>query len=287
MVTVLSGEHFMIDNRRYYVEFKALIADGPGWSFIKAYDTSQDGRKAILALKAQCEGLSFRLNKKAQAYKKIRELSFSGHRRNWTLQHYITGHLEAHNVLSEMDEAVPETKKVMDLLNGISDPLLRTAKDVCLGDVNKLSSFQTCQQFLMSVASNNRHFSRAERRVSSIRRNNSHRGNNNGAMVTLSNGEKIPLSRIPPAKWNRMSRQDRNTVLQARRASGNRNRNRNISNSGTTATNNTDSGNNQDQRTTAATRQETTNNGRTLQRDEDMDRTVAAFSRVRFGRNAE
>ena len=286
MVTVLSGEHFMIDNRRYYVEFKALIADGPGWSFIKTYDTSQDGRKAVLALKAQCEGLSFRLNKKAQAYKKIRELSFAGHRRNWTLQHYITGHLEAHNVLSEMDEAVPETKKVMDLLNGISDPLLRTAKDVCLGDVNKLSSFQTCQQFLMSVASNNRHFSRAERRVSSIRRNNNRRGNSSGAMVTLSNGDRIPLSRIPPAKWNRMSQQDRKTVLQARRANGNRNRNRN-NNSGSSVTTNTSGSNNQDRRTTAATRQETTNNDRNQRQDEDMDRTVAAFSRVRFGRNAK
>lgn len=85
MITLLDGEHYTIDNRRYYVEFKALIANGPGWPFIKSFDKKQDGRRAALALKAQCEGLSYRLNKKAQAYKKIRELSFAGNRRNWTL----------------------------------------------------------------------------------------------------------------------------------------------------------------------------------------------------------
>ena len=293
MLTIFSGEHYIIDNRRYYVEFKALIADGPGWPFIRAFDKTQNGRSAVLALKTQCEGLSYRLNKKAQAYKKIRELSFSGHRRNWTLQHYITGHLEAHNILEEMDESVPETKKVMDLLNGISDPLLRTAKDVCLGDVDKLSNFQTCQKFLTSVATNNRHFQRVERRISSVRRNNG-RNNNQGATVTLSNGDRVPLSRIPPAKWNRMSRQDRNTVLQARRANNNRNRNRNNNNSGNgsgmNTTANTSSSSTQSTRSAAATRQDNAmqvDEQDQQQRQTAIDRTVAALSRVRFGRNAE
>ena len=42
--TALSGPHFELDNRTLYDEFKALVVDGPGWSFMKKYDKRKDGR---------------------------------------------------------------------------------------------------------------------------------------------------------------------------------------------------------------------------------------------------
>ncbi len=54
--TALSGAHFDLDNRTLYDEFKPLVVDGPGWSFIKRFDKAKDERAAVLALKTQAEG---------------------------------------------------------------------------------------------------------------------------------------------------------------------------------------------------------------------------------------
>ena len=54
--TIFSGKHFELDNPRFYRELKSFIVNGEGWSYIKRYERQQDGRKAYMALKAQCEG---------------------------------------------------------------------------------------------------------------------------------------------------------------------------------------------------------------------------------------
>jgi hypothetical protein len=66
--TVLEGQHYSIDNKRYYAEFKSYISDGPGWTFIKHFDVKKDGRGAVLALKKQCEGESANMTIKVKAY---------------------------------------------------------------------------------------------------------------------------------------------------------------------------------------------------------------------------
>ncbi|KAI2501803.1 Reverse transcriptase (RNA-dependent DNA polymerase) [Fragilaria crotonensis] len=68
--TALSGTHFelIIDA---YDEFKPLVVDGPGWSFIKKFDKAKDGRGAVLALKTQAEGTSAKLTRKQAAYASI------------------------------------------------------------------------------------------------------------------------------------------------------------------------------------------------------------------------
>ena len=55
--TILSRRHYDIDNPRFYRELKSFTVNGEGWSFIKnKFEKSQDGRKAYLALRTQCEG---------------------------------------------------------------------------------------------------------------------------------------------------------------------------------------------------------------------------------------
>ncbi len=122
--TVLEGQHFAIDNKRYYAEFKSYISDGPSWTFIKHFDAKKDGRGAVLALKRQCEGESANMTIKAKAYAKLGASQFTGHRRNWMFQHYVQAHQEAHAELELVGEAVPETKKVQDFLANIKDPTL-------------------------------------------------------------------------------------------------------------------------------------------------------------------
>ena len=42
-LTVLTGDHYMVNNKMVYNKIKGLVIDGPGWVFIKQYDSSEDG----------------------------------------------------------------------------------------------------------------------------------------------------------------------------------------------------------------------------------------------------
>ena len=44
--TIFSGRHFELDNPRFYRELKSFIVNGEGWSYVKKFERSQDGRKA-------------------------------------------------------------------------------------------------------------------------------------------------------------------------------------------------------------------------------------------------
>ena len=63
-------------------------------------------------------------------------------------------HQAAYNTLAELNEAVPETKKVADFLARITDTKLSTAKDLILGDPAKLGNFEACQQYLKTLVYN-------------------------------------------------------------------------------------------------------------------------------------
>jgi len=146
--TELVGPWFELDNQRVYEEFKALVLKGPGWSFIKAYDRAKNGRGAVLALHYQCKGTSAVQTCKAAAYAKIASARYSGQKRPFSFDTYVEMHQEAHNTLADLEEPVPETKKVTDFLAGITDTHLSNAKDLILGDPQKLQNFELCQQYL-------------------------------------------------------------------------------------------------------------------------------------------
>jgi hypothetical protein len=93
---VFEGAHFDFDNRMLYNELKALVVDGPGWwAFVRKFDKAKDGRKMVLALKAQAEGLSSTLTRKMKAYASIASAVYHGPRRGFTFADYVSVHQEA------------------------------------------------------------------------------------------------------------------------------------------------------------------------------------------------
>jgi len=72
---------------------------------------------------------------------------YRGPRANWSFDQYINKHQQAHNELQELGEPMLDTKKVDNFLAGISDPTLKTAKEVAIGDMSKNTDFQACQQY--------------------------------------------------------------------------------------------------------------------------------------------
>ena len=214
-VTVLGGAWYDLDNRRIYDEFKILVLKGPGWTFIKAFDKYKDGRNAILTLKRQCEGTSAVQTRKASAYAKIASAKYSGQKRNFTFDQYVEIHQAAYNTLADLDEAVPETKKVTDFLAGIGDPRLANAKDLILGDPTKLQNFEACQQYLKTLVYNKATQDKHERNVSGL---------------TNTNGTKRKGKRGGPAKgdistrsyskeeWAKLTDEQRNKIRTLRAA---------------------------------------------------------------------
>jgi len=94
------------------------------------------------------------VTKKASAYAKISSAKYSGQKRNLTFDQYVEMHQVAYNTLAELNEAVPETKKVADFLARITDTKLSTAKDLILGDPAKSGNFEACQQYLKTLVYN-------------------------------------------------------------------------------------------------------------------------------------
>mmetsp|Transcript_687 Transcript_687/g.1003 ORF Transcript_687/g.1003 Transcript_687/m.1003 type:complete len:475 (+) Transcript_687:126-1550(+) len=166
--TQLQGDWYTLDNHRVYDEFKNLVVKGPGWSFVKAFDKTKDGRNAVLTLKRQCEGTSAIQTRKAAAYARIASARYNGQKRGFTFDTYVELHQTAYNTLSELNEAVPETKKVTDFLAGIGDPRLTNAKDFILADPTKLQDFEACQQFLKTLIYNKTTQEKHERHISAI-----------------------------------------------------------------------------------------------------------------------
>jgi hypothetical protein len=153
--TALNGTHFDLDNCTLYDEFKPLVVDGPGWSFIKKFDRSKDGRRrAVLALKSQAEGTSAKLTRKQAAYASIASSANLGPRKGFTFASYVALHQSAHIELLDLDEPVSQSKKVTDFLKGIRDHNLNTGKSIVLGDPTKLGDFEECQQYLSTVVQN-------------------------------------------------------------------------------------------------------------------------------------
>jgi len=155
-ITLLEGDHFQLDNKRFYRDLKSLLIDGDGWDFIKRFERRQDGRAAFTTLELQCEGTASKISRKNKAYAQISNATYKGHNRKYTFQDYIATHQSAHNEIfaCSPEEAIPESKKVNDFLKGIEDDKLEASVAVVLGNPALLSDFNACQQFLATTVEN-------------------------------------------------------------------------------------------------------------------------------------
>ena len=148
------GLIFRVDNERMYGILKEFIGDGPGWAFIQPYDATRNGLLAWKALLAQTVGQSAVDMRVSKAYNDIATAKYTGTAKSFSLDQYIGRHQMAHNELLALNHPVPERKKVMDFMTGISDPKLDNAKGAILGDPVKMNDFSECQHYILTYAAN-------------------------------------------------------------------------------------------------------------------------------------
>jgi hypothetical protein len=80
---------------------------------VQHFDLPRNGRGAWLALVNLC---------KNKEYADIVAARYQGKRRNFTFAQYAALHEKVHNKLLELNDTVSGTKKVTDILAGISAP---------------------------------------------------------------------------------------------------------------------------------------------------------------------
>ena len=213
--TILEGRHFALDNPRFYRELKSFTVNGEGWSYIKRYERSQDGRRAYLALKTQCEGTASKITRKNRAYASIANAVYSGSRRQYKFQDYINTHQTAHNEILDCDptEAVPESKKVADFLKGITDPKLESAVSVVLGDTKMLNDFQMCQQYLSTTVANRATLEKSkDRNISGVRSTGDKPGGGKKDTGKLPKNFKLENKYYPPRIYRLLSQEQKDQL---------------------------------------------------------------------------
>jgi hypothetical protein len=137
--------------------------------------------------------------------------AFRGQHHGFTFDNYVSIHQDAHDELFNLEEVVPESKKVTTFLKGILDPHLMVGKQIVLGDPAKMGNFELCQQYLSTLIQNTNAQSKLERNVSSATTGGGGKSSGSGSLV-----DKIKGGSYSSAKWANMSQPDRDRVKKFR-----------------------------------------------------------------------
>jgi hypothetical protein len=123
-------------------------------------------------------------------------------------------HQAAYNTLAELNEAVPESKKVADFLAGITDAKSLTAKDLILGDPAKLGDFEAYQQYLKTLVYNKATQDTHERNVSGVQGGNGRVKNKGKRNRQGSNADKSDLTARSYTRdeWLKLSKEQREKI---------------------------------------------------------------------------
>ena len=132
-------------------------------------------------MKLQAEGRSDRTTRLTKSYGTLITITYTG-KGKYTFLQYTSKIFRAQNELDDLQEPMPETKKVSDFMKGVKDTKLSVGKTVVDGENHKLTDFKACQQYFATLVVN---------------------GN------TRDHGDNFHISKLYKAKQRNISRADR------------------------------------------------------------------------------
>jgi len=119
-VAPLAGMEYGDDNGKVFDCLKSWTLNGPAWTWMRAHNSTRNGRAGWLALVAHYEGDAQRDRVKDNAYAAIAAAKYHGERKKFSFETYVTIHQEAYADLIQYGEVISEEKRVRDLLQGYS-----------------------------------------------------------------------------------------------------------------------------------------------------------------------
>ena len=166
-IVPLVGPHFDIDNHMVFDSLKSRLLNGPAWTWIQDFDSRRDGRSAWKALQAHYEGVGGQIRMKTAAYASIKWAEYKG-AKNFDFDLYKKIHTQAHADLKQYGEPVPETKKVKDFLDGITDASLQPVKFTIAGFPNLMNNFTEASNYIGQIIDLNKKNDAITRSVSAV-----------------------------------------------------------------------------------------------------------------------
>ena len=217
-----TGAAYEHHNGTTWTIIKALTMQGPAWAYISHLDATRDGRGAIKALRAHYEGDAALSRTKDEAYKTLKNASYSGEKRNWTFEQYVTLHRQAHQTLRKHQEPVPENKKVRDFLDGIdasNNHAITASIAAVKASTDMTNSFDQASNYLanfVSVLKPSRQISDLNTRGRGQGRGRG-RGGGRGRGRGGGRGGKLRAKHYTNTEWHALSPDDQDKVKKMRK----------------------------------------------------------------------
>jgi hypothetical protein len=230
-ITPLAGIEYEDDNGRVFDFLKSWTLNGPAWTWMRAFNSTRNGRASWQALINHVEGDAQRDRVKDQAYAAIAAVKYYGDRKKFTFKTYVTIHKDSYADLSQYGEIISEEKRVRDLLQGIKDNLaaanaakgtILTTPTLCNSFENAVAHLATTLQLNMSM-NDTRNISLTGTTAAcgggyqGGRYNN--QGGRSGGCGRGRGGRNIYLGSYTPEQWGKLSKENKQKVFDGRNKS--------------------------------------------------------------------
>jgi hypothetical protein len=177
-IVPLSSHYYNLDNHVVFDSLKSRLLNGPARTWIQDYDNKRDGRAAWKSLQAHYEGVGSQIHLKNAAYSSIKRAEYKG-AKNFDFDLYKKIHTQAHSDLKRYGGPVPETKKVKDFLDGITELALQPVKFTIAGFPNLMNNFTEASNYIGQIVDLNKKSEAITRTVSSTTTDNRGGGKDN------------------------------------------------------------------------------------------------------------
>jgi hypothetical protein len=215
----LTHPYALSDNKLLYGLLVDLTMGTPGYTYVKKFKTSFDGRSAYLALQEQGEGPAAKALRKQEARNTIKAAVYTG-KGSFTHQAYSDIHARAHEELEHLGEPVPGSQMVTDYLAGIKCPDLETNKTIAEADPSMMEDFKKCQQYIQAAVNKKKLNKLAARGIASVngQGNSGKRKGNGGGRGGQSKGTSKKQKRYNSQEWKALTQAQRDKILADRKA---------------------------------------------------------------------
>jgi hypothetical protein len=122
-----------------------------GYSYVKKFEESRNGRLALLALKLQFGGEAYDLSRSNTANEVIWTATFSSPTRKYTYDQHVTKFEDTYNELALLGEPVPEQSKVRLFCKSLKEKFMKAAAIDTQMSEKTGSNFEMAMAHLKSV----------------------------------------------------------------------------------------------------------------------------------------
>lgn len=146
-----AGNHtatFLEDRAKVWELISDMTRNEDCWTYIKPSRGTRNGRAAFLDWKNHFLGPNNVDNQAAKAEATLANLSYTGERRNWNWEKYVSSHKDQHSILQGLTThgyaGIDDRSKVRRLMEGIKTTELDVVKTQIMSSATLRSDFDAC-----------------------------------------------------------------------------------------------------------------------------------------------